>query len=155
GKNDFKLNKAELAAFKRNGFVVSERLGAHSFAQIFYRAYNRHLPVFVTSDALLHAWHRSYDAMLEELEENYLATELAALLDGRAAEVPGAQRRYGKGVLADSLTDADYFLAVARSLLAGKQVEAKLGGGGDDRVAKTLAACDNLRLQGVDLFGRA
>src|SRR5438874_6414858 len=40
-RHDFCLNDAELAAFKRNGFVVSERLGSHSFAQIFYRAYNR------------------------------------------------------------------------------------------------------------------
>src|SRR5262249_45899857 len=109
--NDFKLNAAERAAFKRNGFVVSERLGARSFAQIFYRAYNRHLPVFVSADALLHAWHRSYDAMLEELEVSFLAPELDALLAGMAGELPSAQRRYGKGVLADSLTDADYFLA--------------------------------------------
>src|SRR5262249_9292075 len=140
GWNDFKLNAAERAAFKRNGFVVSERLGAHSFAQIFYRAFNRHLPVFVTSDALLHAWHRSYDGMLEELEEGYLAVELAAILAGMAAEAPRAQRRYGKGVLANSLTDAAYFLGVARSLLAGTPMKAELDQ--DQRVAKTLAACE-------------
>src|SRR5262245_18665684 len=119
GGNDFKLNAAERAAFKRTGFVVSERLGARSFAQVFYRAYNRHLPVFVTADAVLHAWHRPYDAMLEGLEEHFLAPELDALLAGMAGELPGARRRYGKGVLADGLADADYFLAVARSLLAG------------------------------------
>jgi hypothetical protein len=152
GWNDFKLNAAERAAFKRNGFVVSERLGARSFAQIFYRAYNRHLPVFVTSDSLLHAWHRSYDAMLEELEGHFLAAELDALLAGMAAEVPRAQRRYGKGVLADSLTDADYFLGVARSLLAGKLVKTELGQ--DQRVARTLAACAKLALQEFNLFGR-
>src|SRR5262249_35908619 len=121
-RHDFRLDKAELATFQHNGFVVSERLGDHSCAQLFYRAYNRHLPVFVSADALLHAWHRSYDAMLEELEEGYLAPQLDTLLAGMAAEVPAAQRRYGKGVLADSLTDADYFLAVARSLLAGRLV---------------------------------
>jgi hypothetical protein len=151
-RNDFKLNAAERAAFKRNGFVVSERLGAHSFAQIFYRAFNRHLPVFVTSDALLHAWHRSYDAMLEELEEHFLAPELDALLAGMAAELPRAQRRYGKGVLADGLTDADYFLAVARSLLAGQPVRSHLAQ--EKRVRETLAACEGLRLQPFPLFGR-
>jgi hypothetical protein len=149
---DFRLNKAELAAFRRNGFVVSERLGARSFAQIYYRAYNRHLPVFVTSDSLLHAWHRSYDAMLEELEEGYLAPELDALLAALAAEVPRAKRRYGKGVLADSLVDADYFLAVARSLLAGRPVDTHLGL--EKRVRATLAACQSLRLESFPLFGR-
>ncbi|HEV3259022.1 MAG TPA: DUF3160 domain-containing protein, partial [Gemmataceae bacterium] len=150
---DLRLNKAELAAFRRNGFVVSERLGSHSFAEIFYRAYNRHLPVFVTSDALLHAWHRTYDAMLEELEESHLAPELEALLAGMAAAVRDAQDRYGKGVLADSLTDADYFLAVARSLLAGRPARTHLGQ--DERVRRTLAACESLRLlRHFPLFGR-
>ena len=69
---DFRLNSEELAVFKQNGFVVSERLLEPSFASLFYSIYSRDLPVFVSSDALLHAWHRSYDAMLEELEENYL-----------------------------------------------------------------------------------
>src|SRR5262249_12812929 len=64
---DFRLNAEELAAFKKNGFMVSERMGAASFAEQYYRIFTRDLPVFITSDALLHAWHRSYDAMLEEL----------------------------------------------------------------------------------------
>src|SRR5262249_54271310 len=64
----FRLNADELTAFKQNGFVVSERMGAASFSEMLYRIYSRDLPVFVSTDALLHAWHRSYDAMLEELE---------------------------------------------------------------------------------------
>src|SRR5262249_36518119 len=76
-----------------------------------------------------------------------------ALLAGMAAEVPAAQRRYGKGVLADSLTDADYFLAVARSLLAGRPVRTHLGQ--EERVRATVAACNNLRLQSFPLFGRS
>src|ERR1051325_7688882 len=55
GGFDFRLNEAELASFKKNGFVVSERLEAGSFAELFYRIYSRDLPVFVATDALLHA----------------------------------------------------------------------------------------------------
>src|SRR5207253_636671 len=51
---DFRVNKDELDAFKKNGFVVSERMSAGSFAEQFYRIYSRDLPVFITSDALLH-----------------------------------------------------------------------------------------------------
>jgi hypothetical protein len=149
---DFRLNPKELAAFKRNGFVVSERMGAASFAEQFYRIYSRDLPVFITSDALLHAWHRSYDAMLEELEETYLSQALGEILAGMAGQLPAAQKAFGKGILRDSLADADYFLAVARSLLAGQPVKSHLDN--DNRVAETLKACDKLQLQEFVLFGR-
>jgi hypothetical protein len=35
--NLFQLNAEELAIFKKNGFVVSERLGGQNFADVFYR----------------------------------------------------------------------------------------------------------------------
>ena len=79
---DFRPNEAELALLKHNGFVVSERLGGTSPTQLFYRIYARDLPVFVTTDALLHAWHRSYDSILEEVEQNSLAPTLADVLGG-------------------------------------------------------------------------
>jgi hypothetical protein len=149
---DFRLNADERAVFKRNGFVVSERLGADSFAEIFYRIYSRDLPVYVSSDAVLHAWHRSYDAILEEIEETCLSAMLDGILAGMSDGLPEAQRRYGAGVLADSVTDADYFLAVARSLLAGQPVPSRLGQ--DRRVEATLRACAAEQLEEFQLFGR-
>ena len=151
-RTDFRLNEAELAKFKQNGFVVSERLSAGSFAEMFYRIYSRDLPVFISSDALLHAWHRSYDGMLEELEETYLSTSLDEILTAMAKNIPAAEKDYGKGVLADSLADADYFLAMARSLLAGKQIATALGQ--EDRVTKTLQAVAGQQLHKFPLFGR-
>ena len=115
----FKLNKDELAAFKKNGFVVSERLGGMSFGQLYYDIYHRDLPVFISSDSVLHAWHRSYDTMLEELELTYLRHSLDALLTAMHDALPKAKAEYGDGVLKDSVLDADYFLAVARTLLRG------------------------------------
>lgn len=151
-QTDFRLNQEELAKFKQNGFVVSERMSAGSFAEMFYRIYSRDLPVFIGTDALLHAWHRTYDGMLEELEETYLATSLDEILAAMAKTIPAADKEYGNGVLADSLKDADYFLAMARTLLAGKQVPTTLNQ--EDRVAKTLQAVDGLQLHKFLLFGR-
>jgi Protein of unknown function (DUF3160) len=151
-RTDYRLNDAELAKFKQNGFVVSERLATGSFAETFYRIYSRDLPVFITSDALLHAWHRSYDGMLEELEETYLATSLDEILSAMAKNVPAAQTEYGDGVMKDSLADADYFLAMARSLLAGKQVPTALNQ--EERVATTLLAVERQQLHKFQLFGR-
>jgi hypothetical protein len=151
-KFDFRLNEAELASFKKNGFVVSERLEAGSFAEMFYRIYSRDLPVFIPTDALLHAWHRTYDGMLEELEETYLSTSLDELLSAMAKSIPAAAKEYGQGVLKDSLADADYFLAMARSLQAGKQVPTALDQ--EDRVALTLQAVERKELHKFPLFGR-
>jgi hypothetical protein len=152
GMYDFRLNKDELAHFKRNGFVVSERMGAKSTTDMFYRIYQRDLPVIITSDAILHGWHRSYDAMLEEIEVSYLSPTLAGLLAEMSAKITEARRNYGDGVLFASLSDADYFLAVARSLLQGSPVKSVLGQ--DDRVARSLRACADQQIEKIILFGR-
>ncbi len=149
----YKLAPNELAAFKKNGFVVSERLGGKSFGQLYYDVYHRDLPVFVSSDSVLHAWHRSYDAMLEELELTYLMHSLDAILVGMHDALPKAKSEYGDGVLKDSVLDADYFLAVARSLLKDAVVSTKLGQ--NERLQTTLAAVKNEGMHGFDLFGRA
>jgi hypothetical protein len=151
-RGDFRLNEQELAAFKQNGFVVSERLNTGSFAEMFYGIYSRDLPVFISTDALLHAWHRTYDGMLEELEETYLATSLDDILSAMAKSIPAAVKLYGNGVMKDSLADADYFLAVARSLLAGKQMPTALNQ--EARVALTLQAVERKQLHKFELFGR-
>ncbi|MBD1868783.1 DUF3160 domain-containing protein [Cyanobacteria bacterium FACHB-471] len=149
---DFRLSEAEFEIFKTNGFVVSERLGAANFTDLFYRIYSNDLPVFVSADAILHAWHRSYDSVLEELEETYLALSLNELLSGMAEGIPECATCCGEGILHPSVIDADYFLAVARSLLIGEVVSTYLYQ--DPRVLETLEAIENLKLQGFSLFGR-
>ncbi len=137
---DTRLNAPELAIFQQNGFVVSGPPGGTSFAQVFYNLFYSDLPIFVSTDALLEAWHRTYDAILEETEETYLFNSVGTLLDGMAAQVAAADAVVGNGPLHDSLRDADWFLAVARSLLAGTNqppVASVLGQ--DARVAETLA----------------
>jgi len=147
------LNAPELAIFQQNGFVVSGQLGGASFADAFYNLYYSDLPVFISTDALLEAWHRSYDAMLEEIEETYLFNSVGTMLDGMAAQIAAADATVGNGALHDSLRDADWFLAVARSLLAGTNqppVASVLGQ--DARVAETLAQINAQQLMEVDDF---
>ena len=136
GKFDFRLNADELAKFKRNGFVVSERMGAANFIEMYYRIYERDMPVFVSADAILHAWHHSYDAMLEEIEMGYLHPSLVKILSSMHDKIPDAHKEYGQGILQDSVKDADYFLAVAMSLLQGQPAATRLNQ--DERVKKTL-----------------
>jgi hypothetical protein len=150
---DFRLNTNELSVFMTNGFVVSERLGTYSFADAYYRIFNDDLPVFVTADSVLHAWHRTYISMLEELEELYLATLLEKVITNMAAQLPPTWQQYGSGPLRSSILDADYFLTVARSLWTGQPALTTLGiPGNDARVSTTLAAISNQTLQSVYIF---
>lgn len=151
---DYWLTAPQLSVFQQNGFVVtSSAPGDGSFSGVFHDLYWNDLPVFISTDALLEAWHRSYDAMLEEIEETYLFNSVKSVLDGMAAQVAAADAVVGSGALHDSVRDADWFLAVARSLLAGTnqpQVPSVLGQ--DARVAETLAQLYSLQLMEVDDF---
>ncbi len=152
--NDFRLDADEFAIFQTNGFVVSERLGGASLAQIFYEVFNDDLPVFVSTDSVIHAWHRTYENMLEELEEIELSTLLEQVVTNMQAQLPRNYRAYGSGPLYDSFLDADFFLAMADSLWTGQQAPTALGiPGQDERVTQALAAVASLSLQEVELFG--
>ena len=83
---DTRLNAQELAIFQQNGFVVSGPPGGASFAEVFYNLFYSDLPIFVSTDALLEAWHRTYDAILEETEETYLFNSVGTMLDGMAGK---------------------------------------------------------------------
>jgi hypothetical protein len=152
GRADFRLDDAERRCFATNGFVVSERLGAASMVEIFDRLHGRDLPVFVSADSILHAWHRSFDAVLAELEQACLSPALDDVLAGMAAAIPDAQGAYASGVLGECLDDADWYLAVGRSLLAGHAVPGHRGH--DDRVAITLEAIGGERTARIEVFGR-
>lgn len=137
---DTRLGTEELEVLRQHGFVVSERLSASSFAEMFHDLWYSDLPVFVSTDALLQAWHRTYDAMLEEIEETCLFNSVQTILDGMAAGLASAASDIGNGALGPSLLDADYYLAVARSLLSGPDAPAVPSLLGQDaRVAETLA----------------
>jgi hypothetical protein len=90
--------------------------------------------------------------MLKQLEESYLARSLDEILAGMATKIPEAQSQYGNGVLGKSVLDVDYFLAVARSLLASQPVKTYLNQ--DTRVAQTLQAIKGEQLQKFEIFGR-
>ena len=148
---DFRLNAAELERFRRNGFVVTKRRATMSFAESFYRIWNDDLPVFISADAILQAWHRSYENMLIEVETVWLKVVLREILDAMAAQIPAAHGEAASAVFAESLLDADYFLAVARSLLQGSAVASSLGQ--DARVQQTLSAISREGYECFSPFG--
>src|SRR5207244_1234534 len=69
-------------------------------------------------------------------EETFFYENLDRLLDGMAGQIAAAAQQAGGNALQESVLDADYFLAVARTLLKGTNVLTALGQ--DARVAATL-----------------
>ncbi len=150
---DLRPNAREIEVLRRNGFVVSERLGVHSFAEQFYRLWINDLPVFISTDAILQAWHRSYVMMLEEIESTYMFENVRRMLTEMAAKVAAASLLAGDGPLRESVRDADFFITVARSLLEGETVPSTLGDDGD--VTHALQAIKSGHFDSCfPLFGR-
>lgn len=94
--SDFQFNQTELDLLQRNGFVVIPG----SFAQIYHpynHCYDESIPVFVTTDCVLHAYHILYDYILRMLEVEQFAGDLDRL---NKAIVAAIQSRYS--TVADS-----------------------------------------------------
>src|SRR5262245_57549879 len=70
----------EIAMMERNGFVVTERLNFKQFKRAYAWIYWKDLPVLVTTDAILHTIHQTYDELLKAVEINILTEKLISLL---------------------------------------------------------------------------
>ncbi|HEX7862738.1 MAG TPA: DUF3160 domain-containing protein [Verrucomicrobiae bacterium] len=153
-KVNFKLNETELNVFKTNGFVVTGRITQTNFCDMYYDIFVRDLPVFVTTDSLLHAWFRSYETMLIQLEELYLFPALSNVLEAAAAKLPEVAAEIGSGPLAQNVADIDVYLTVARSLAAGTNFSATLGPQAlvDDILARIIGEEFALHF---DIYGRS
>ncbi len=150
---DTGLDAAERAALRSHGFVVSERLADTSFAASFLDVYQLDQPVFISADSVLHAWHRSFDDSLKQLEVAALIPQLAQVLVGMRGAVPTVAGEIGGNpALSRSLGDADVFLAVAQSLLAGTPAMSEPGEA--PRIQGLLDAIASGSRFDVDLFGR-
>jgi hypothetical protein len=131
--SSFTLDAEEEAALGARGFVTTDRKRFPSFVYGYQSIYTDDLPVYVSADSILYAVHSSFDQILKAIEETTLRPKLASLFDRmRAALRAGA----GSGISDGARADADLYLSVAASLLAGK-FEAPVAGG-DAAAAKDL-----------------
>jgi len=112
------LTENETNLIDHNGFMVSERLKCPSFGGALQGIYNNDLPVFISADAILHAIHMSYDAILMDIEKNVLIQKLDSLLARLHGQLPSLAARYESiPGMHQSLLDLDVYLTVPRDLL--------------------------------------
>jgi hypothetical protein len=118
--SSFLLTPYERSLVVEHGFMVSDRLRYQSFGSALFDIYHRDLPVFVSTDAILHAIHSSYDAILRSAEETLLMSQLDSLLSVLRAQLPGMTAVYAATpAMTPMLRDVDIYLTVAHALLRG------------------------------------
>lgn len=152
----FGLTSYEELLLERHGFVVTERVHPSSFGGGFLEVYEADLPVFIATDAVLHALHMSYDAILRDLETGVLLPALQRSLAAMHAALPElAQRHAEQPALAPMLADVDVYLTVARRLLAGpgEPLPTAMLAGTGGQVDGLLTNINRADLAPVVLFG--
>jgi hypothetical protein len=122
------LRADERALLGKNGFAVLRRPDLPTFMGGYATIYGQHLPLYVTADSILYALHRSFDAILKQLERAVMVPELDALLVGMREELRRAPPSLARG-------DVDDFLATALSLLRDDHAPPITRSGDDEAVA--------------------
>lgn len=114
----YNLSAYEKSLIQKNGFMVSERLSRNTFGESFLEIYHKDLPVFVSTDAILHAFHRSYDRILKHVELGFLINNLSSLLEAMHTNMSSLHSNYGNNPqMIRMLRDVDVYLTVPRKLL--------------------------------------
>ncbi len=116
------LTQDERTHLQNHHFVVTQRLSYGSFGQAFHAVYANDLPVFVSSDAVLQALHRSYDTILIDLELGILQPKLQKLVRYLYDSFPQLVTKYqGIATLDTSLADVDLYVTILQSLVEGSE----------------------------------
>lgn len=111
------LTTYEKSLIQKYGFMVSERLSKESFGRAFLEIYNSDLPVYVSSDAILHAFHISYDRILMDVELGILIDRVNNILDQLFGALPQLHSLYSSNpAMQQMLKDVDIYVTVPRKL---------------------------------------
>jgi len=114
----YSLTNFEIDRIRNNGFVVTERLAEQSFFEQLRTIYHADLPVFISTDAILHAFHRSYDAILKDCEIGFIIPKLQELFAGIKGSFPMLENRYvNNTIMEQRLKDLDFYVTVPAKLL--------------------------------------
>lgn len=120
----FSLTEYEKKLLEDNQFMVSERMSFMAFADAFINIYSSDLPLFLSTDFILHALHASYDVMLRDLEAGVLEPNLLLLLESMRSSI---NDEYSQNTtlpeMSQAIEDADLFIAIAISLLEGNETK--------------------------------
>ncbi len=124
--DQFSFSRQELVFLKQNHFIVTpakrraEKSGPNAFNEI-YDIYNycreNGIPVFVTSDAMLHTFHLCFDHILKTCEERRFFRYLNELLDAMLQETVAQVQTASDPEITVAIERNLHYLIVAKKLL--------------------------------------
>jgi len=114
----YNLTNYEKSLIEDHGFMVSERLKKISFGEAILEIFHQDLPIFVSTDAILHALHISYDRILKDIEVGLLEPLLLDLLLDLHNSMPQLHNKYsGNQQMLAMLKDVDIYITIPLLLL--------------------------------------
>jgi hypothetical protein len=115
----YHLTADEISLIKKHGFVVTSRLREKSFGRQLLNIYHDDMPVFISTDAILHAFHSSYDRILKDVELQTLIPQLKSFLASMHDRLAELDEKYGDITnLKTMLRDVDVYITIPRKLLS-------------------------------------
>ena len=145
-----KLTQEEQDLLLQNHFVVTERLNTSSFGSAYQsNVFNKDLPVFISTDLILHALHTSYDNILKGVEGALMMPNIQEYLTDLYNNLPAFTAKYGKK-LPVNIEDVDLYLSVALSLINNTRLQTRYAS--QENYNQIMAAIEGEKLTGVQLF---
>jgi len=133
----FDLSADALTLLKKNHFAVtritrplylSSTTGCNEMFDLYCENRDVGVPNFITSDAMLHAFHLCFDYILKTCEEKRFIAQLNGLLDGMLSETQKQLKETENDDLRAALNVNLNYLIVAKKLLDSSYVEPINGG---------------------------
>jgi hypothetical protein len=113
----YTLSGDEKSLIRQHGFVVSQRLQKQSIGMHLLEIYHADLPVYISSDMILHAFHHSYNEILIMIEKQVLIPKVKELLKILHEYLPVMSGKYAAyPEIQVMLRDVDLYLTVPRKI---------------------------------------
>jgi hypothetical protein len=126
----------------KNGFVALKwgtPWGSQDMVEAYERLLSLNIPIFITSDSLLHFYHIQFDETLREIEETKFADEMAFVCNAMM-EALISERFQAKGEVGSEFTDATkkaaaYFAVALKCFNPAAKIPDSISGAVDKEIA--------------------
>lgn len=113
----FELNPTQWDYISKNGFVVVDTEDFETIEDAFHFYWENDIPVFITTDTILHTFHLLFDQFLQDAENETLRPLLENMTSDFLYESEGVYDQVLDSGLKDAMKDVVIFFAVPAKLL--------------------------------------